>query len=301
MRTRLIPALIALPLALAACGGGGTTSSSPMPAAPGASSVGALSDGMATATAIARGTVVDAESGAPLAGVTVSLSPYIVGAAPMARTSTDGAGNFAVGARTADWYLLTVGSESPADNVRPTLHLRVRMTTGTTVVQGPSPYTYNDIHYTAPQTAGAVRLTTLTANEKDCLAGAQQGRAMLKLPPVIVDELLLEDARAVLQEIFAQDTDTPTPLYPSASQPHFLFDGLEAVMHTEEGFPTCSSWSGPQYSYVPSDPYQGAHPPYPQASDPKMIYYGTAFELAGSRKVSSASYGAQLYAVDPRT
>ena len=295
---RRMPALtlIALPLALAACGGGGATGSA-TPPAPASSGPGSGTSG---AQAIAQGRVVDESSGAPLAGVRVALEPFTTGAGPVAATTTDANGNFALGG-AASTYLLVVGSDSPSDTSRATPHVRVQSNTGTTTVSAPAPAAAPNVTYTGAQLAGALRLATLSSDEADCLNGAQAGRASLKLSGLVEDELLLEDARAHLQEMFAQDTDEPSPLYPDPSHAQFVFSGLNAIMHSEADFPSCSSWSGTAYSYVPSDPYSGAHPPYPQASNPAYILYGTAFALKGNASISHASYGAQLYATDPRT
>jgi hypothetical protein len=178
--------------------------------------------------------------------------------------------------------------------VRATLHLRVALAAGATTVTAPVPATEPDVTYSAAQIGGTLRLATLTSDEQNCVAAANVGRQQAGLTALVPDELLLEQARAEVSEQFAQDTDTPSPLYPAAGAATFIFSGLVATTHSEQDFPTCGSWSGPAYSYQPNTP------PYADATSAANVWYAAAFAPKGSTAISHASYGAQFWEHDPR-
>jgi hypothetical protein len=69
---------------------------------------------------------------------------------------------------------------------------------------------------------------------------------------------------------------------------------LNAPMHSEQDFQQCAVWTGPGYSYDPNQP------PYKQASDPALIWFGAAFAPARAGDPHT-SYGAQLWLPDPRS
>lgn len=285
MRTHLVIPVLASTLALAACGGGGGASTGSMPPV-----VATMTP--ATQTASARGTLVDAATSAPLAGVRVALAPWQHGAPIVASATTANDGSFSVGASPGT-YLLVAGSDAATDP-RATLHLRVALVAGATTVTGPVPATEPDVTYTPAQLGGTLRLALLSSDEQNCIAAANVGRQQAGLAALVPDELLLEQARAELSEQFAQDTDTPSPLYPAAGAATFVFPGLVATTHSEQDFPTCGSWSGPAYSYQPNTP------PYTEATSAANVWYAAAFAPKGSTAISHASYGAQFWEHDPR-
>lgn len=284
MRTRSSLAAV-LVLALAACGGGGGGGGTapgpvPTPVPP-------------AARAVASGTVIDAASGDPLPGTLVALEPYVTGASPVTSTTAAADGSFVTPPVAAGRYLLVVGADNPTD-ARSSFHLTVTLAAGGNALSAPTPQPAPNVSYTAAQLSGAFRLAALSADESACLAGANAGRRQLGLRPLISDELLLEDARAVLQEEAAQSTDTPTPLFANPPAAQYVFSGLNAAMHTEQDFQQCAVWTGPAYSYDPNQP------PYPQASSAAEIWYGAAFAPAPAGDPHH-SYGAQLWLPDPRS
>ncbi len=115
MRTRSSLAAASFVLALAACGGGGgggSTGPGPLPtlAPPGP-------------LAVAAGTVVDGASGAPLAGASIALEPFVAGASPVTTTASRADGSFTTPPVAAGRYLLVVGADNAGD-ARATFHLR---------------------------------------------------------------------------------------------------------------------------------------------------------------------------------
>lgn len=245
------------------------------------------------ARAVASGTVIDAASGDPLPGTLVALEPYVVGASPVTSTTAAADGSFTTPPVAAGRYLLVVGADNPTD-ARSSFHLTVTLAAGGNALSAPTPQPAPNASYTAAQLSGAFRLAALSADESACLAGANAGRRQLGLRPLVSDELLLEDARAVLQEEAAQSTDTPTPLFANPPNAQYVFSGLNAAMHTEQDFQQCAVWTGPAYSYDPNQP------PYKQASDAGEIWYGAAFAPARAGDPHT-SYGAQLWLPDPRS
>ncbi len=288
MRTRSSSlAAATLVLALAACGGGGgggaagpSQAVTPQTPAPGG-------------RAVATGRAIDGADGSPLPGTLVALEPFVTGASPVITTTAAADGTFVTPPVSAGRYLLVVGADNPTD-ARSTFHLAVTLADGTNALSAPAPLATRDVTYTAAQQSGAFRLAALSADEAGCLAGANAGRKQLGLRPLVSDELLLEDARAVLQEETAQSTDTPTPLFANPPAAQYVFAGLNAPMHSEQDFQQCAIWTGPAYSYDPNQP------PYAQASNPNEIWFGAAFAPAPAGDPHT-SYGAQLWLTDPRS
>jgi hypothetical protein len=237
--------------------------------------------------------VVDSADGSPLPGTLVALEPFVTGASPAITTTAAADGSFVTPPVSAGRYLLVVGADNPTD-ARSTFHLAVTLADGANALSAPTPLATQDVTYTAAQLSGSFRLAALSADEAGCLAGANAGRKQLGLRPLVSDELLLEDARAVLQEEAAQSTDTPTPLFANPPSAQYVFSGLNAPMHSEQDFQQCAVWTGPAYSYDPNQP------PYKQASDPNEIWYGAAFAPARAGDPHT-SYGAQLWLTDPRS
>ncbi len=215
------------------------------------------------------------------------------GASPLISTTAGADGSFVTPPVAAGRYLLVVGADSPGD-ARATLHLPVTLAVGANRIGAPVPQPVRDVQYTAAQLAGSLRLAALSADEAGCMGGANAGRAQLNLRPLVPDELLLEDARAVRQEAAAQSTDTPTPLFANPPASQTIFAGFDAPLHSEQDFQQCAVWTGPAYSYQPNQP------PYPQAANPAEVWYGAAFAQAPAGDPHT-SYGAQLWQTDPRS
>ncbi len=271
---------------LAACGGGGGSGgSAPLPQ-PSASLTPPPS-----ARATVSGTVLDV-AGGPLSGALVALDPFVAGASPAFTTTAAADGSFSLTAY-AGRYLLVVGADTPGD-ARATFHLPVTLGAGANALTAPVPQAEPGVTYLPAQLSGAFRLAALTGDEASCLAGANAGRAQLGLRPLVPDELLLEDARAVTQEELAQSTDTPAPLFADPPAAQFVFSGMSAPLHTEQDFQQCAVWTGPAYSYQPNQP------PYAQASNPAEVWFGATFAQAPAGD-PHASYGAELWATDPRS
>ncbi len=283
MRTRSSLAAVLTALALAACGGGGGGGSAPVttPQTLPPSSL-----------ASATGSVVDTAAGTPLVGIAVVLAAFTAGAGPVATTTTAADGTFTLFAAPGR-YLLVVGSDSPGD-ARATFHLPVTLGAGANALSAPAPQAEPGVQYAPAQLAGAFRLALLGSDETGCVAGANAGRSSLGLRPLVPDELLLEDARAVTQEEPSQSTDTPAPLFANPPASQYVFAGMSAPLHSEQDFQQCAVWTGPAYSYQPNQP------PYAQASDPAEIWFGAAFVHAPAGD-PHASYGAQLWQTDPRS
>jgi hypothetical protein len=149
-----------------------------------------------------------------------------------------------------------------------------------------------NVTLTAAQTSGNFRLTTLSGNQLSCYTAANAGRVQLGLPQLIPDEYLTEAATALIQEEVAQNTDTPTPLYSGPGGNVFSF--LTAIGSyndlsdsTSGQFPTCSSWTGPAYSYIVGNP------PFAYASSLSSTYYGA------NQSAVNPNYGAQLWSGGP--
>lgn len=285
MRTPLAALALMLPLALVACGGGGASGGGALPPAAAPS----------TATASATGRVVDAGSGAPLAGVAVALAPWTRGAAPIASATTAADGTFAVAAAPGR-YLLVVGSDQPAD-ARTTFHLGVTLASGANALVAPAPLPEPNVVYAAPQLSGAFRLATPAGDEASCVASANLGRANAGLRPFVADEMLYEETQAIRAEEFAQDTDTPSPLYPVPNgvggTAQSIFGGTTTV-HSEESFPTCGSWLGPAYAF------QFGSPAYADVTNAANVWFAASFATKGASAISNPSYGAMAMAPDPR-
>ena len=282
MRTRSSLAAAAIAVVLTACGGGG-----------GSTAAGPIPTPTPDVRAVASGTVVDTASGAPLSGTLVALEPFVAGASPVTTTTAAADGSFVTPPVSPGRYLLVVGADSPTD-ARSAFHLPVTLAAGSNALSAPLPQPAPNVQYAPAQLSGAFRLAALSADEAGCLAGANAGRKQLGLRALVSDELLLEDARAVLQEEAAQSTDTPVPLFADPPAAQYVFAGLSAPMHTEQDFPQCAVWTGPAYSYDPNQP------PYAQAANPAEIWFGAAFAPARNGD-PHASYGAQLWEPDPRS
>ncbi|MHB8147348.1 MAG: peptidase associated/transthyretin-like domain-containing protein, partial [Vulcanimicrobiaceae bacterium] len=147
--------------------------------------------------------LVDDPSGSPLAGIPVKLEPWVAGATPLPspQATTAANGTFSIGPVANGHYLLVIGSDSPSDITRPTIHDNVTLTGGTQALAAPNLTVtpYGPIPTVTPpavETNGDYRLDTLSpTDEVACLQAFNQQRLALNLVPVVADEWLTENAR----------------------------------------------------------------------------------------------------------
>lgn len=143
-----------------------------------------------------NGKVVDDASGSPLGGVTVGLAPWVADATPMPEGTTAPDGTFAFTAQPGH-YLLVIGSNSPTDTTRATVHDNVTLVAGTNALRAPTPPPIPNVTPLPSEVSGNYRLVTIDAtNETPCITAYNQIRASKGLASVVVDEWLMENARA---------------------------------------------------------------------------------------------------------
>lgn len=216
---------LALMAALAACGGGtGPNMGGPPPINPPATATPcpAADTGSAPncvnpqgAMTNASGVLVDDPSGSPLAGIAVKLEPWGSGPPctgtpslttygqdgcptplPSPQVTTAPNGDFTLDAVPNGQYLLVIGSDSPTDTTRPTIHDNVMLTGGNQTLHAPTLPPIPTITPPAAETNGDYRLLTLDpVGEAPCLTDFNAARASLNLPPVVEDEWLTENDR----------------------------------------------------------------------------------------------------------
>ena len=278
--------VLALVAIMAACGGGGGTTTPPTNPPSGGATSTPTSSPTPIASANASGSVVDYAANSALAGVQISIAGASPGASPTPVATTAANGTFTFATKPGS-YLLYVGSNSPTDT-RATLHQMVTLTSGANTLTGATPVPEPDVTPVASQTAGALRLMALSSVQQDCLSGANAGRTSASLGLLVPDEYLEEDAVAWNAEESTQQTDTPTPMWGSGSQPYGQFSG----MTTSLNFNPCDSWTGTNYSYV------SGNPPYPFATNPANLWFGA--DLALTPGNTYGTEGAQLWMNDPR-
>lgn len=188
---------------LTACGGGGG-SGSPAPG-PGGSPPGPT-------IASVSGKVVDDTSGGALPGVSVGLAPWIADATPMPEGTTAPDGTFAFNAQPGH-YLLVIGSNSPADTTRATIHDNVTLVAGTNALQAPVLPPWPTVTPPAWELNGTYRLQTIdAATELPCFNAYNAQRTSHNLPQVVFDEWLKENTRDFV-------TWHSSPQYGTLSQP----------------------------------------------------------------------------------
>jgi hypothetical protein len=298
----LIRGLLALSV-LAGCGGGGASSPSMPPnPAPTASLVATApvaptpkpspTSSPASTQATATGTVVDYAANTPLSGVKVAIAPFTLGAAATQVATTNASGQFTFTTAPGTYYLV-IGSDSATDTTT-TLHTKIVLAAGANALTAPMPPAEPDVTLTAAQQSGNFRLTALAGNQLSCFTGTNQGRAAASLTLEIPDEYLTESATAVAQEGTAENLAEPTPLFAGFGT---YSEALGNAVATEAiatlgGFTTCSSWTGPAFSFVSTNTEVFA-----LATNPANIYFG-ANMIAGSPSPNGT--GAQEWAVDPR-
>ncbi len=284
-------------------------------------------------SATVSGTVVDFAENTPLAGVKVSIAPYLASAPASQVATTLANGTFSFTAAPGTYFLI-IGSDLPTDS-RTTLHKKLILTSGANALSLPIPAAPANVVLAPSQLSGNFRLTQQTEQEQSCIDGANQGRVGA-LRPFVADEFLVEHAVAMNQEEFAQNTDTPTPLFFDGG--NFFFSlgmpqdentaAVAAAMKTGDAggettlggtvspFPfyvyaagqappdyaptydgvlffACSNWTGVTYSYV------AGNPPYLLDTSPANIYYGgdhQAFLTASTQ----GQFGDQAWESDPR-
>lgn len=190
--------VVALCAILAACGGGGggTSGGNPPP----------TSTPITTPSAVTgSGTLVDHDTGSPLAGIKVGLAPDTAGATPVPQGTTGPNGAFTVSASSPGTYLLVIGNDVyPDPNNRPTIHDLVTLNAGSTPLVAPtiapipcgSPNNLNPCTTPSPvEQSSTFRLTTLTSAEQACLQLENTTRQQKSLNPVVSDEWLTEQNR----------------------------------------------------------------------------------------------------------
>ena len=216
-------------LALAACGGAGTSGvlgGGPPPTATPTTT---------PSSTAARGTLVDDVTGAPLGGIKVRLDPWAQyptpgpTPTPIAEATTDPSGHFAITAPNGT-YLLVIGPDSvdtpppgwstPAPSATDTpipgasgwyatVHDRLVLNGQTTLVAPTMP---PEPDFTPPGTelGGAYRLATIDPlTEAPCVLAYNQDRIAHGLPSAVVDEWLLENSRAIVSgERIASQTNS---------------------------------------------------------------------------------------------
>jgi hypothetical protein len=196
----------------------------------------------------AWGHLVNDPSGRPLADILVRLEPWDRGCVKTSRhtascpgylrwrTTTQRDGKFTLRSVPNGDYLLVIGSDSPADLTRPTIHDHVKLTGGSQQLLAPTLPTIpcsmaqykewcdsvapspNVTAFPRPavEKHGQYRLATIEPKrEQPCVVEFNKQRAKRRLPLVVVDEWLAENTREVMAYRFAYrpPTDIPQP-YP---------------------------------------------------------------------------------------
>lgn len=229
MNKLLVGAFVGTVALLVACGGGGSPGPSinpvtnppsstapPGPTACPSGYTGTAPNCVAPQSATnASGVLVDDPSGNPLAGEPVKLEPWGPGPPctgtpslttygqdgcptplPSPQVTTAPNGDFTLGGVPNGHYLLVIGSDSPTDSTRPTIHDNVTLTGGYQQLQAPTLPPIPTITPPAVETNGDYRLVTIDpVAEAPCLADFNAARASLNLPPVVEDEWPAENQR----------------------------------------------------------------------------------------------------------
>jgi hypothetical protein len=229
MNVRVTFTIIGLAAALAACRG---------TYVPSGNSSGPALQGRDVAPLAGRttawGILVDDPSGKPLANIPVRLQPWDKGCVKLSphvakcppnlpwRATTRGNGKFVLANVPNGDYLLIIGSNSPADLTRPTIHDHIKLTGGLQHLLAPTlptiPIPNPDstaTPYPRPRAEkhGAWRLTTINPRrEKPCAVAFDQQRAKHKLPPTVVDEWLMEQSREDFAYQVSTGTRVPEPV-----------------------------------------------------------------------------------------
>lgn len=175
--------ILVLAAVLGACGGGGGGSAAPPGTGGGEQHVSAT------------GVLVDHESGVPLSGESVGLAPWTAGAPAVPQGVTASDGTFTVSAGAPGEYLLVIGSDSPSDTTRPTIHDAIELTSSAQTLIAPTMPPVPDETPNPVEQSGHFRLTTLTPAEAACLSYENEVRSSHSYAPVVSDEWLTENNR----------------------------------------------------------------------------------------------------------
>lgn len=175
--------ILVLAAVLGACGGGGGGSAAPPGTGGGEQNVSAT------------GVLVDHESGVPLSGQSVGLAPWTAGAPAVPQGVTASDGTFTVSADAPGEYLLVIGSDSPSDTTRPTIHDAIELTSTAQTLIAPTMPPVPDETPNPVEQSGHFRLTTLTPAEAACLSYENEVRSSHSYAPVVSDEWLTENNR----------------------------------------------------------------------------------------------------------
>lgn len=191
-------------------------------------------------TTIAWGKLVDDPSGKPLRGIRVALEPWkpcraipnvpwaginqkpwphheaLLCPKPIRTTKTTGDGRFSF-AVPAGHYLLVIGSDDPADLMRPTIHDQIWLTGRSQHLLAPTPCPtlyppgtiphgvrclppIPQIKFPEFERNGDYRLVTISHWEKPCIRAFNNYRGKWNLDSAVVDEWLTENNREQIKE-----------------------------------------------------------------------------------------------------
>jgi hypothetical protein len=263
-----------------------------------ANALDALSDRNATT---AFGYVYDDPTGKPLANIPVHLAPW-TGCVKTSRFErqcppnlphhafTNARGKFELRGVRNGHYLLIVGSDDALDFVRATVHDQVWFTGGLQRLAAPTlptqprptaPYpSPKPVSIPAIERSGNYRLASIDQTlEFPCLSAFNHARAGRGFPPLVLDEWLLENVRAI--ESYAKTTKPGARRY-----------------HTEAIFTGTASTGGKTCAKALVDPaFQKAHH---LAVDPRSLWYAGEFLPPGTAGQPGPAHGRQLFGIDPR-
>lgn len=293
-RKHVVVATFAATSLLVACGGGGGGGSASIPGTPGGANPTPTPTSIVTtqptssitpaqtatptttatptsspATATVSGTVVDFATNTALTGVNVWTATTNGGPYTMA-TTTSATGAFSFTWSPGQVLYLQIGSGNTS-GTQTTLHAKYAIS-GTTTLVVPTPQPVPNYTANAAQLSGHFRLMTLNATQTECLTAANQGRTNLSIPLLMPDEYLEELAIVNVANEVASNSDTPPG---NVSNPGAYANALDmgasnyAWSTAAAGSGTCSSYTGPGYSYV------NGTPPYPYASSSSYLWYGS--------------------------
>ena len=266
----------------------------------------------ANAKTTAWGIVVDDPSGKPLANIPVHLEPWERGCVRVTRhkarcpkplpwhTKTDRHGKFVLAEVPSDDYLLVIGSDSPSDLTRPTIHDHILLTDGTQHLRVPTlpaiPCNQKNYKewcdgvqpspgltpYPRPEVekSGKYRLATIEPKrERPCDREFNRQRVAHHLPQAVIDEWLTENSREWVgaRAAFRQHETFPPPA------PLLTIDEVG-----DTGGVTCED----MVHFFPNSTYSGR-----AERDPRLNWVGGIWYRNGSR----VGVGIMQFPLDPRS